>query len=84
LGHLNVRDVMRLSRAGRIDGLSQVSEREVKSFECTACMLGKGKRLPSPQSSIRATEPLNTVHIDIWGPASTPSHGGLPLLPDLL
>jgi hypothetical protein len=76
LGHLNVRSVMDLSRDGRIDGLSLVTARDVNEFRCGACMKGKGKRLPAPANNIRETQPLATVHIDLWGPATVTSIGG--------
>ncbi len=75
LGHLNVQDAMRLSREGRIRGLLMVSDRDVKSFECQALM-GKGKRLPAPPFMARAPNSLEIVHMDIWGPATTPSING--------
>lgn len=41
-------------------------------------MLGKGKRLPSPAAPAitRATQLLETLHVDIWGPARVASYGG--------
>jgi hypothetical protein len=69
LGHLNVESVMGLSRDGRIDGLSQVTARDVNEFRCAACMKGKGKRLPAPANNIRETQPFATRHINLWGPA---------------
>jgi len=69
---------MRLSRAGRIKGLSQVSGKDANDFVCKSCILGKGKRLPAPSIPIdnRSQQPLSIVHIDLWGPATTPSFGG--------
>jgi hypothetical protein len=48
---------------------------EVNEFECSYCIMGKGKRQPSPRSNIRATAPLAVVHIDLWGPATVVSSG---------
>ena len=76
LGHLNVRSIMDLARDGRIDGLSQVTAKDVNEFRCEACIMGKGKRLPAPPTEIRQSQPLATVHIDIWGPATVQSIGG--------
>jgi hypothetical protein len=76
LGHVNVRRVMMMGRDGRIDGLSQVSAKEVNEFECAFCIRGKGKRLPSPRSDVCSSTPLALVHIDLWGPATTTSTGG--------
>jgi len=76
LGHLNVRDVMRLGRWNRLDGLGQVSQTDIHEFRCEACIMGKGTRLSAPPSNIRAAKPLEIVHIDLWGPARTASVGG--------
>jgi hypothetical protein len=75
LGHVNVRRIMAMARDGRTDGLSQVSASEVNEFECSYCIMGKGKRLPSPRSDIRATKPLAVIHIDLWGSATIVSSG---------
>ena len=37
---------------------------------------GKGKRLPAPPTKLRQSQPLATVHIDIWGPARLQLLGG--------
>ena len=42
LGHLNVRSLMKLARSEKINGLSQVSEKDIHDFECKDCILGKG------------------------------------------
>jgi hypothetical protein len=77
LDHLNAGAIMRLYRAGTIDGLNAITSQDVPSFECEACIMGKGTRLPSPPSEdIQATKPGELVHIDIWGPASKVSMGG--------
>jgi len=76
LGPLDVRDVMRLSKDGRIDGLGHVSGDDIHNFECSSGILGKGRRLPSPPVEERAQQPQAVVHVDLWGPASTASHGG--------
>ena len=78
LGHLNVRDVVRLGREGRLDNKvdwGKVSV-EMNGFQCPACIQGKGARLPSPSSNLRASRPISTIHVDLWGPARTPSIGG--------
>ncbi len=49
---------MRLSRAGRIEGLSQVSGKDVNNLVCQSCILGKGKREPAPPKSIICSSPL--------------------------
>lgn len=59
-----------------MSGLREVPEKDLLGFECEACIHGKGTRLPSPPSSVHAQEPLALVHLDLWGPSSTPSHNG--------
>lgn len=78
LGHLNAQGVLDMARRGKIEGLEGVNMEHVRSFECEACILGKGKRLPSPNAPpyTRATKLLELLHIDIWGPASTTSIAG--------
>ena len=78
LGHLNIRAVVQLGKEGRLDNRvdwGRVSK-DVYGFQCPACIQGKGKRLPSPTSLIRATKPLASIHVDLWGPTRTPSMGG--------
>jgi hypothetical protein len=78
LGHLNVRSVVRLGKEGRLDNKVDwgLVQKDIYGFQCPACIQGKGKRLPSPSSDLRATRPLYAIHVDLWGPARTPSHGG--------
>jgi transposase InsO family protein len=77
LGHLSARAVMRLYRAGRIDGLDAITSQDVSKFKCESCIMGKGTRLPSPPAEdIRATKPGELIHIDLWGPAAVTSIGG--------
>jgi transposase InsO family protein len=77
LGHLNVRAIMQLYRAGRIDGLDAITSQDVSKFKCEACIMGKGTRLPAPPAEdIQATKPGELVHVNLWGPATTPSIGG--------
>ena len=49
---------------------------EQGDLTCEPCLLGKAHRLPFPQSSRTvASAPLELVHLDLWGPASTPTLG---------
>jgi hypothetical protein len=75
LGHLSVRAVVQLGKEGRLDNKVDWEHvaKGVYGFQCPACIQGKGKRLPSPPSSIRANRPLYSIHVDLWGPARTPS-----------
>lgn len=78
LGHLNVQSVMRLFRAGRIDGLNAITSQEMQHFQCDACILGKGRQLATattaPQET-RASRLLDLIHVDLWGPATATSMG---------
>jgi hypothetical protein len=70
---------MRLFRAGRIDGLSAVTSLKLQQFECEACTLDKGKRLSTLTAApleTRASNLLDLVHVDLWGPATATSLGG--------
>ena len=66
LSHLKIRDIARLAKGGRLDGLSVVTSSDVQNFECSLCIFGEGRPLPSPPFEDRATEPLAVVHIDLW------------------
>ena len=47
-----------------------------KSFDCPICPIAKQKRLPF-QSSIHVSNScFDLIHVDIWGPYSTPSLNG--------
>ena len=74
LGHLNVRDVLRLGRSGRLGKGWTAGHSE--DVECDECVIGKGTRLPTHPSDRRAATPLETIHVDLWGPARIPSKGG--------
>lgn len=78
LGHLGVREVIRLGKEGRLDDSVDWSsiERDVSKFQCFSCISGKGTRLPTHQSQVRATRPLQTIHVDLFGPTRTRSLGG--------
>lgn len=65
LGHLNVRDVIKLSQKGLATGINIVSER--LSQPCDVCMRGKLTALPFPKQSQRSSDVLNIVHSDVWG-----------------
>lgn len=43
---------------------------------CEACQYGKSHLLPIKISSSRAQEPLDLIHIDVWGPAPINSTSG--------
>ncbi|XP_070007511.1 uncharacterized protein [Nicotiana sylvestris] len=47
-----------------------------QSFICPIFPLARQAGLPFPDSSIQFTHPFQFVHIDTWGPYSTPTHSG--------
>ncbi|XP_075078430.1 uncharacterized protein LOC107791162 [Nicotiana tabacum] len=47
-----------------------------QSFTCLICPLARQTRLPFHDSSIQSTHSFQLIHIDTWGPYSTPSHSG--------
>ncbi|XP_076398156.1 uncharacterized protein LOC143266621 [Megachile rotundata] len=71
LGHLNVRDVLKVSKEGLATGMSISSEKW--SQPCDVCLRGKMTVLPFPKGSKRSSEVLNIVHSDVWGPSRTES-----------
>lgn len=73
LAHLNMKEVWNLGSSGKLSG--QWESTFVPRI-CDACIKGKGKRLPSPSTLIRAKEPRHVVHVDLWGPAPVLSAGG--------
>lgn len=81
LGHLGIEKVVRLAKDGRLgqdNKLKNAKIGDIKDFYCEACIKGKTGRLPSPpQPNVRASKPLELLHIDIWGPAPMASKGGM-------
>ena len=77
LGHLNFAEVVRMGSAGLLgDSWKDVSSKELAYASCDECIMGKGRRIPSHPVDERAEKSNDLVHIDIWGPARTPSLGG--------
>jgi transposase InsO family protein len=80
LGHLGFSEVVRLAKEGLLDrdatsACSAMTPDDIKNLFCEPCTMGKGTRQPSPVAPERATKPNERVHIDIWGPARTPTAG---------
>jgi hypothetical protein len=74
LGHLNIQDVLRLGKAGRLDKKVDwgiVAREEVHLFQCQEYIQGKGHCLSSPSSNLRANCSDLAIHVDLWGPAPT-------------
>ena len=47
-----------------------------KNFDCSICPLAKQKRLSFPISTSHSFACFDLIHVDIWGPYSTPSLNG--------
>ncbi|CAL9022194.1 unnamed protein product [Prunus brigantina] len=74
LGHLNERSIKLLENQGMVHGLPHL---EQMSVVCDGCMQGKQHRDSFPlESTWRASNPLELVHIDICGPMKTESLSG--------
>lgn len=73
--------MVRLAKEGRLgqnNQLKNTNAGDIKDFYCEACIKGKTGRLPSPpEPNIRASRPLELLHINIWGPAPVASKGGM-------
>lgn len=73
LGHLNFREVVRLGEAGELEGWKGCTTLELANASCVSCIVGKGRRLPTGPATDRVTAPNDLIHLDVWGPARTPS-----------
>jgi hypothetical protein len=79
MGHLNFQALTRLQSQGMATGVSWRSTLQQNSAHCESCSMGKSHRASMPHSSTeshRATELLELVHTDVWGPAQVKSLGG--------
>lgn len=72
LGHLNVKEVMNMSRMGTIPTALSGNE----SFMCEACQYGKQTRLPFKKSHRGPSQPGDLVYSDICGPLEQASVSG--------
>jgi len=72
LGHMSEKGMKIMHSKGKLQGLQSV-----KIDMCEDCILGKQKRV-SFQTSGRTPrkERLELVHLEFWGPTTTPSIGG--------
>ena len=55
-------------------GLSK--EIPTRKIDCSVCNLTKAVRVINRKAPERATQPLERIHTDIWGPFSIPTKGG--------
>ncbi|KAF5348755.1 hypothetical protein D9757_014135 [Collybiopsis confluens] len=73
-GHADVNMIRIMAKRGLVDGL-EVTDYELCG-KCEPCLFAKAKRLPFDDIVIPASEPLDRVSLDLWGPSQTRSLGG--------
>lgn len=79
LGHANVDDIIRLGKEGRLGTPAYwkgQAGKDKNAFQCGLCIEGKGHRLPTHLSPIRASKPLELIHVDLFGPTPVQGLGG--------
>ncbi|CAL2231001.1 unnamed protein product [Prunus armeniaca] len=75
LGHINFRDLLKLSKNECVRGLPKLSGKSARV--CGACQLGKQvKSAHKSISYISTSQPLDLLHMDLVGPIQTESIGG--------
>ncbi|CAL8154408.1 unnamed protein product [Prunus armeniaca] len=75
LGHINFRDLLKLSKNECVRGLPNLSSKS--AGVCGACQLGKQvKSAHKSISYISMSQPLDLLHMDLVGPIQTESIGG--------
>ncbi|KAF7333549.1 Retrotransposon Ty1-copia subclass [Mycena sanguinolenta] len=65
LGHCDVRVVERMADKSLVDGL-RITRRTLRGH-CEDCILGKQDRMPFDDDVVHEKEPLERVHLDLWG-----------------
>jgi hypothetical protein len=73
-GHSDVRVIERMAKNSLVDGLRIVG-RDLRGL-CEDCIFSKQDRMPYDDMVVHETEPLERVHLDLWGRARTPSWSG--------
>jgi hypothetical protein len=63
-----------MAAKGLVDGL--IITRKLLRGMCEDCILGKQDKAPFDDFVVHETEPLERVHVDLWGQARTPSWFG--------
>jgi hypothetical protein len=74
LVHADIRRIERMASKGLVDGL--VITRKLLRGMCEDCILGKQDKAPFDDFVVHETEPLERVHVDLWGQARTLSWSG--------
>jgi hypothetical protein len=65
--HADVRRIERMATRGLVDGL--VITRKMLWGMCEDCVLGKQDKAPFDDVVTHETEPLERVHVNLWGQA---------------
>ncbi|XP_023246590.1 uncharacterized protein LOC111643273 [Copidosoma floridanum] len=73
LGHKSLKYLKQLQKSEAI--LSDVHFKD-NILDCEVCKLAKMERLPSPEIRVRATKPLERLHVDTMGPIKPESYPG--------
>ncbi|CAN1261615.1 Retrovirus-related Pol polyprotein from transposon TNT 1-94 [Linum perenne] len=62
---------------GSLDNLCKsLGSKSSSDFHCRVCPLAKQQRLKFPCSDSQANNTFDLIHVDIWGPYSTPTFDG--------
>ncbi|MCO5606454.1 hypothetical protein L7F22_060642 [Adiantum nelumboides] len=75
LGHISHQGIMHLKKEGLVEGLPTFQVNEEPNL-CPSCQFGKQQRRRFNKSTYRARQPLELIHLDVWGPSQTTSMGG--------
>ncbi|KAH9697399.1 hypothetical protein KPL71_023589 [Citrus sinensis] len=71
LGHMSIRGMQELSKQGLLCG-DNIDELDF----CENCIFGKAHRSKFTKGIHVSKQPLDYVHVDLWGPAQVPSLSG--------
>jgi Reverse transcriptase (RNA-dependent DNA polymerase)/gag-polypeptide of LTR copia-type/GAG-pre-integrase domain len=75
LAHVSTRTIRRMLSKGLVDGL-EILARKCEEGRCEDCILGKQTARPYDDEVTPESEPLERLHIDLWGRARVRSLGG--------
>ena len=78
-GHLGFSNISKLIKGNMVTGIPNISATvldEAATSVCEPCVLGKQARKPFKSSKTETKQPLEVVHMDLFGPISVKSMGG--------
>ena len=71
MGHISVKRMKKLHKDGFLESLGY------ESFDaCEPCLLGKMTKTPFSGTMERATDLMEIIHTDVYGPMSVDARGG--------